>query len=223
MKDQKKYILIADDEREIREVLSLLLSGEGYSVCTCKNGREALEAACEDVDLYLLDINMPEMTGISAAAEIRKKHSAPIVFLTAFSGESDKIKGFSVGADDYIVKPFSSIELLLRIKAILRREKGGSADTQKSKTRLAFGDLILDLDSQCVIREGEKIDLTYTEFKILELLVKNKKKIFSLESIYSSIWDDNAVGDSAIMVHIKNIRKKLSDSSKDPRYIKTAW
>ena len=133
--------------------------------------------------------------------------------------------GFSAGADDYIVKPFSNMELLMRVKAILRRSARGTAPAQGGKRRAIypFGDLILDLECQSVLRQGEVIVLTYTEFKILELLVTHKKKIYSLENIYQSIWEEDAVGDSAIMVHIKNIRKKLEDDSRNPRYIKTAW
>ena len=130
--------------------------------------------------------------------------------------------GFSVGADDYIVKPFSNVELLMRVRAILRRNAAPAAAVAP-KNRISIQDVFLDLDSQAVIRGEETIALTYTEFKILELLAANKKKIYSLENIYSSIWDDNAVGDSAIMVHIKNIRKKLGDNSRTPTYIKTAW
>ena len=131
--------------------------------------------------------------------------------------------GFSVGADDYIVKPFSNVELLMRVRAILRRNAAPAASVPQMN-RIAIQDVILDLDSQAVIKgEETTIVLTYTEFKILELLASNKKKIYSLENIYSSIWDDNAVGDSAIMVHIKNIRKKLGDNSRTPTYIKTAW
>ena len=130
--------------------------------------------------------------------------------------------GFSVGADDYIVKPFSNAELLMRVRAILRRSAAYSAP-QSRKNQIAIADLVLDLDSQSVLRGSETISLTYTEFKILELLAKHRKKIFSLEHIYQSIWEDNAVGNDAIMVHIKNIRKKLGDNSRNPAYIKTAW
>ena len=168
---------------------------------------------------------MPRLSGIMAAAEIRRQYETPIVFLTAYSGESDKVMGFSVGADDYIVKPFSSAELLLRVKAILRRNAGYTAPEEQPQAanQLVFQDVVLDLDSQTVLKGGEAIALTYTEFKILELLAGHKKKIYSLENIYQSIWDDNAVGDGAIMVHIKNIRKKLGDNSRNPTYIKTAW
>ena len=224
MKNGKICILIADDEKEIRDILRLLLTGEGYAVCTAENGREALALASAEVDLYLLDVNMPELSGFMAGAEIRKQFDAPIIFLTAYSGESDKVMGFSVGADDYIVKPFSNMELLMRVKAILRRSARGTVPArEEKKNHISFGDMILDLESQSVLQQGEVIVLTYTEFKILELLVTHKKKIYSLENIYQSIWEEDAVGDSAIMVHIKNIRKKLGDDSRNPRYIKTAW
>lgn len=225
MKDGKKYILVADDEKEIRDVLTLLLSGEGYSVICAEDGRGALDMASEEIDLYVLDVNMPNLSGFMAGAEIRRNFEAPIIFLTAYSGESDKVMGFSVGADDYIVKPFSNVELLMRVKAVLRRSVDVTAgDQPKAEANLlAMGDVSLDLDSQSVIKQNEAIALTYTEFKILELLLTNRKRIFSLDSIYSNIWNENAVGDSAIMVHIKNIRKKLGDNSREPKYIKTAW
>ena len=221
MREGKKLIAIADDEKEIRDVVSLLLTGEGYAVQTAEDGQCVVDQCSPDVDLYILDVNMPRLSGIMAAAEIRKRYDTPIIFLTAYSSESDKVMGFSVGADDYIVKPFSNMELLMRVRAILRRH-AASVPAEK-KNQISFQDVILDLDSQTLLRNGERIPLTYTEFKILELLASNKKRIYSLENIYSSIWDDNAVGDSAIMVHIKNIRKKLGDNSRNPTYIKTAW
>lgn len=221
MREGKKLIVIADDEGEIRDVVSLLLTGEGYAVQTAEDGQCVVDQCSPDIDLYILDVNMPRLSGIMAAAEIRKRYDTPIIFLTAYSSESDKVMGFSVGADDYIVKPFSNMELLMRVRAILRRH-AASVPAEK-KNQISFQDVILDLDSQTLLRNGERIPLTYTEFKILELLASNKKKIYSLENIYSSIWDDNAVGDSAIMVHIKNIRKKLGDNSRNPTYIKTAW
>ena len=225
MKDGKKCILVADDEREIRNVLYLLLSGEGYHVLCAEDGEKAVKMANADIDLYILDVNMPRLSGFMAGAEIRRQAQTPIIFLTAYSGESDKVMGFSVGADDYIVKPFSNAELLMRIKAVLRRSGGFSAAemTSTSQNRLALGDLYLDTDQQAVIKDGIVISLTYTEYKILELLITDRKKIFSLDQIYAAVWDDNAVGDSAIMVHIKNIRKKLGDDSRNPKYIKTAW
>ena len=189
------------------------------------NGSEAVNRASEEVDLYILDVNMPEMSGFVAGSEIRKKYDSPIIFLTAYSSESDKVMGFSVGADDYIVKPFSNMELLMRTKAILRRRvvSAPSAPVPSSSSQLAIQDLILDLDQQTILRGSEPIVLTYTEFKILELLASNRKKIFSLDHIYNTVWNEEAVSDSAIMVHIKNLRKKLGDDSRNPKYIKTAW
>lgn len=281
MRNEKPFILIADDEKEIRDILQLLLTGDGYEVIAAENGKEAVALAAPEVDLYILDVNMPELSGFMAGAEIRKQYDAPIVFLTAYSGESDKVMGFAAGADDYIVKPFSNMELLMRIKAILRRsvravsqqisasqpgadssqtttgqpDAGSSqnatgqpdagslqnttsqpcTDTLQNGITGAFDeasnetpviplqDLLLDLDSKSAIRDDQVISLTYTEFKILELLASHKKKIFSLDNIYESIWDDEVVADAAIMVHIKNIRKKLGDDSRNPKYIKTAW
>lgn len=223
MKEGKPHILVADDEKEIRDVLRLLLTGEGYTVTEAADGDQVLAAASPAVDLYLLDVNMPGISGILAAAELRRQYDAPIVFLTAYGSETDKIMGFSAGADDYVVKPFSSMELLMRLRAILRRNAPRAAAPEKENRRLAIADVWLDLDRQSVLKGEQTIPLTYTEFKILELLASNRKRIYSLDSIYSSIWDDHAVGDSAIMVHIKNIRKKLGEDSRNPIYIKTAW
>ena len=218
MKDGKICVLAADDDPQILKILELLLTAQGYAVVTAADGLEAAAMAGEEIDLYLLDVDMPGQSGIRAAERIREVSDAPIVFLTAYSGESDKIMGFSVGADDYIVKPFSGAELLMRLRAILRR----TAPRQR-ENKQAIGDVVLDPDTQSALKNGERIGLTHTEFKILELLAAHRGKIFSLENIYRSIWNDNAVGDGAIMVHIKNIRKKLGDDSRNPRYIRTAW
>lgn len=221
MKDGKTCILVADDDPQILQILQLLLSSEGYEVLSAENGLRVGEMISREVDLYLLDVDMPGQNGIMTAAQIRKQFETPIVFLTAYSGESDKVMGFSVGADDYIVKPFSNAELLMRIRAVLRRSTAYSAPQQERS--VTIGDVVLDLDNQSALKNGQRISLTYTEFKILELLASHRGKVYSLDNIYQSIWNDNAVGDSAVMVHIKNIRKKLGDSSKNSSYIKTAW
>lgn len=227
MKSDKSHILIADDDREIRNILTILLSSEGYEVTAACDGQEALDLADETVDLYILDVNMPNVSGFAAGVEIRKHSYAPILFLTAYSGESDKVMGFSTGADDYIVKPFSNTDLLLRVKAHLRRAQVYSRSAKEpaceTPGRITYKDLILDTDSQTVSRGGEAVNLTYTEYRILELLLTNRRKIFSLENIYQSIWEEDAVGDGAIMAHIKNLRRKLNDNSRNPQYIKTAW
>lgn len=224
MRDGKVCILVVDDDKEIRDFLQILLKGEGYVTTTAANGEEALACVSEDIDLYVLDVNMPGISGFTLASQIRNKSDAPIIFLTAYSGESDKIMGFSSGADDYIVKPFSNMEFIMRVRAILRRNV---MEVQKENIvaevkHLMIKDLVLDLDHQAVVKQDEIIPLTYTEYKILELLATHRKKIFSLENIYQSIWGD-IVGDTTIMVHIKNIRKKIGDDSRNPKYIKTAW
>lgn len=218
----KQCILVADDDLQIRQIVSLLLSSDGYHVVTAEDGDQAVSMADNSIDLYILDVNMPGQSGILAASQIRKVFSAPIIFLTAYSSESDKVMGFSVGADDYIVKPFSNLELILRVRAVLRRSQAQTVQ-HPEKNQIQIHDIILDLDNQTALRGEQVISLTNTEFKILELLCRNKKKVFSLENIYTGIWNDNVVADDAIMVHIKNIRKKLGDNSRNPVYIKTAW
>ena len=218
----KQCILVADDDPQIRQIVSLLLSSDGYHVVTAEDGDQAVSIADNSIDLYILDVNMPGQSGILAASQIRKVFSAPIIFLTAYSSESDKVMGFSVGADDYIVKPFSNLELILRVRAVLRRSQAQTVQ-HPEKNQIQIHDIILDLDNQTALRGEQVISLTNTEFKILELLCRNKKKVFSLENIYTGIWNDNVVADDAIMVHIKNIRKKLGDNSRNPVYIKTAW
>lgn len=224
MKNGKNYILVADDDQEIRIFLQMLLQGEGYETITVADGEEALANVSKDIDLYILDVNMPGMSGFTVASQIRKEYEVPIIFLTAYSGESDKIMGFSAGADDYIVKPFSNMELLMRVRAVLRRSIRllQKEKDEKKTNQMKIQDLVLDLEHQSVAKQEEIIPLTYTEYKILELLATHRKKIFSLENIYQSIWGD-AVGDTTIMVHIKNIRKKIGDDSRNPKYIKTAW
>ena len=218
--DRKAKILVADDEKEIRQVLGMILAEEGYEVVTAGDGQEAARLASGDIDLYILDVNMPQMSGFAAGMEIRKSYYAPIMFLTAYSGEADKKMGFEAGADDYLVKPFSNGELLLRVKALLRRS-GEYARMQRQspagEEELVYKDLRLDTDRQSVWKGEELIVLTYTEYRILELLIRHRKKIYSLDNIYQSVWEDEAVGDTTIMVHIKNIRKKLGDDSRNPR------
>lgn len=221
-KDKIK-LLIADDDQEIREILTLLFTGEGYEVVTAKDGIQAVEMTDEGVDLIILDINMPEKSGYQAGSEIRKKSFVPIIFLSAYTQESDKTMGYSVGADDYVTKPFSNSELLLKVKAMLRRCQVYQPLQPKEQTAIEVRGLSVNLQSQAVSYEGRNIILTHTEYKILELLLRNRKKIFSIDHIYSSVWDEEAVGDNAVMVHIKNLRKKLEPDPRNPLFIKTAW
>ena len=219
-------ILIADDDAEILEILSILLSGDGYDITTASNGDEVVSLADESFSLIFLDVNMPKLSGFLACSEIRKKTMAPILFLTARTQESDKAIGFSAGGDDYLSKPFSNAEFLMRVKALIRRySQYGSIPTQQSNPILLVSDMVINTDEKTVSVDGILIPLTSTEYDILELLALNRKKIFSMENIYSSIWNDSYIGasDNAIMVHIKNLRKKLEKNPKEPKYIKTAW
>lgn len=224
--ENRKRILVADDDDEIREILTILLSGDGYEVVTAADGIEAVEKADDSITLIILDVNMPGKSGFLACSEIRKKTLVPILFLTARTQESDKTMGFSAGADDYISKPFSNAELLLRVKALIRRySQYGGGSILKKQTVIFVGDLEINTDSKTVTRNQSPILLTTTEYQILELLALNRKKIFSMENIYQSIWQDNYLGvsDNAIMVHIKNLRRKLEVNPREPKYIKTAW
>lgn len=221
--DRKKKILVADDDLEIREILNILLSGEGFEVVMASDGEDALNLVNEEIDLIILDVNMPKKSGFIVATEIRKTTFAPILFLTAYSQDSDKTMGFSAGGDDYITKPFSNSELLLRVKALLRRYHIYQPQVINQSNKIIVGELSVDLDTQSVIRGGEHIILTHTEYKILELLITHRKQIFSIEHIFESVWQEEIVGDNAVMVHVKNLRKKIEKDNKNPQYIKTAW
>ncbi|AEB77213.1 PhoB family transcriptional regulator [Clostridium botulinum] len=222
LKTQNK-ILIADDDDDIRQILEILFTGEGYSVITAKNGNEAIEKVDDTLDIVILDVDMPEKSGFIASMEIRKKSFVPILFLTAYSQESDKTIGYSAGADDYVTKPFSHSELLLKVKALLRRYQIYQPQTKIQSSKIVIQGLTVDIETQTVLCDGKHIPLTHTEYKILELLITNRKRIFSINHIYNSVWQDDIVADSAVMVHIKNLRKKIENDTRNPKYIKTAW
>lgn len=166
---------------------------------------------------------MPGKSGFIASSEIRKKTLAPILFLTAYSQESDKTMGYSAGGDDYITKPFSNSELLLKVKALLRRYQIYQPHPKSIVSKIELNGLTVDTQTEEVWLNKTLISLTHTEYKILELLITNRKKIFSIDHIYSVIWNDDVVGDSAVMVHIKNLRKKIETDTRNPKHIKTAW
>lgn len=219
-------ILIADDSEEIIEILQILLTGEGYEVVAAADGGEAVRLADASIDLIILDVMMPVKTGYVACSEIRRKTMAPILFLTARTQDSDKSMGFSAGGDDYLAKPFSYSELLSRCKSLLRRYlvyqgKGGST----IKSKLILGDLIVDLETRSVTVNGCPVNLTSREFAILVLMLKNRKKVFSSENIYESVWNEPYFysANNNVMVHIRNIRKKIEKDPQNPEYVKTMW
>jgi two-component system, OmpR family, response regulator VanR len=215
-------ILVADDEKEIRDLVEIYLQSEGFYIDKVSNGEEALQAINEkDYDLVILDIMMPEMDGTTALINIRKNHTMPVIFLTAKSEEIDMIKGLTLGADDYISKPFSSMELIARVKAQLRRY---TVFNNSNKSIIRIDDLEINTEMHRVTVDGEEKKLTPTEYKILELLARNRNIVFSVDKIYESIWRDKySVSDTSIIVHITKLRQKIEKDSKNPEYIKTVW
>ena len=218
-------ILIVDDNPEIREVVNVLLTNEGYQIEEACDGLEAIQKA-KDKDLIILDIMMPNMDGYEVCKKIRETSNAPILFLTAKSMEQDKSLGFSCGGDDYLPKPFSYVELLSRVKALLRRYtvyKG--KDNVNTDTTLEMYNLKLDGDNHQVYLDEEQVMLTDLEYRILELLMRNPKKTFSNQDLYENVWKEPYLytANNTIMVHIRNLRKKLNINPQNPMYIKTVW
>ena len=211
-------ILIADDETDIVVMLSQFFQGKGYRILTATNGVETLKQVENNPDIILLDINMPGMDGLEVCQRIRDYVSCPILFLTARIEDADKVKGFSVG-DDYIVKPFSLVELEARVKAHLRRETRHSFNTQIK----FIDDLTIDYAERCIFYKGNKISLAKKEFDIVELLSVNSGQVFDRERIYEKIWGYDSEGDSSVVAeHIRRIRTKIA-SFTEKGYIETVW
>jgi len=217
-------ILICDDDRDIVNALKIYLTDPEYKLFEAFNGKEALETARkEDIHLILMDIMMPVMDGIDAMVRIRKESNVPVILLTAKSEDSDKILGLTVGADDYITKPFNPAEVNARVKAHLRRYmQFGSL--QKTTEKLTIGGIELDDLSKEVTLEGDPVQLTPKEYEILHLLMLNPGKVFSPAEIYTQIWKENPYGaEGTVSVHIRHLREKLEINPADPRYIKVVW
>ena len=219
-------ILICDDEQDIVNALKIYLSGGDYCLFEASNGREALEVVEKnDIHLILMDIMMPQLDGIAATAKLREKSNVPIILLTAKSESSDKVLGLNIGADDYITKPFDPVEVLARVRSQLRRyTKLGNLPADDGENVYQVGGLLVNDDLKEVSVEGEPVKLTPIEYNILLLLVKNPGKVFSIEQIYESIWNEEAIGaDNTVAVHIRHIREKIEINPKEPRYLKVVW
>ena len=219
---EKQRILVADDEPEIREVLRMMLGSEGYEILEAVNAEEAVEQA-DRADLVILDVMMPGESGKQACTRIREKTNVPILFLTAKSGEHDKVIGFSAGGDDYLVKPFSYMELLSRVKALIRRYRVYQKAGEEKGKVVFYRDLTINQELQTVQVHGKDISLTEMEYQILLLLVSNPRKVFSVKEIYETIWKEIFFPNSGntVMVHIRNIRRKLEKNGES--YIQNIW
>ena len=212
-------ILIADDEPDIVSMLRSFFESRGYIVLTAANGADTLKQAERQPDLILLDINMPRMDGLEVCRRIRDHVSCPILFLTARIEDTDKVNGFAVGGDDYIVKPFSLIELEARVCAHLRRETRHSFETQIKFS----GELTIDYSERCLFFSGERLGLAKKEFDIVELLSQNPGQVFDKERIYERVWGYDSEGDSNVVAeHIRRIRTKIAAYT-DQTYIETVW
>lgn len=225
MSDTQK-ILVADDARDIRDLLRIMLEDAGFEVVLANNGIEAIEKFDESIQLVILDIMMPLCDGIDACTQIRSMAEVPVLFLTAKSAESDLIEGFEAGGDDYLVKPFSCTELLLRVKALLKRPHiGQEGYANKRADQIVIQDITLDTELQQVIRDGEEIALTEIEYRILKLLATNRNRVFTAKEIYESVWEEAYMPNSTntVMVHIRNIRKKLGDTGPNAKYLHNIW
>ena len=218
-------ILVCDDDKEIVEAIDIYLQQEGYHIIKAYDGEQALQILKEEeVHLIILDVMMPKLDGIRATLKIREESSIPIIILSAKSEDSDKILGLNIGADDYITKPFNPLELVARVKSQLRRytKLGNAAET--SQAVYSVGGLLINDDLKEVSVDGEPVKLTPIEYNILLLLVKNQGKVFSIDQIYESIWNEDAIGaDNTVAVHIRHIREKIEINPKEPRYVKVVW
>ena len=217
-------ILICDDDHDIRAALRLYLAPEGYQIFEAANGAEALELLQrEQIHLVLMDIMMPQLDGIAATARLRQNSNVPVIFLTAKSEDADKVLGLNVGADDYITKPFSPLEVQARVRSHLRRYTSlGGMTTQPG--RLCNGGIVLDNEAREVTVDGEPVSLTPIEYNILLHLMRSPGKVFSSADLYRAVWKEQPMGsDGAVAVHIRHLREKIEINPSDPRYIKVIW
>lgn len=219
-------ILVVDDDKDIVATLKIHLEREGYQVFCAYNGLEALTVLeQQEIHLILLDIMMPQLDGFSAIMKIRERQNIPILVMSAKSEESDKILGLSIGADDYITKPFQYKEVLARVKSQLRRymKLGGIHNVIADEMRV--GRLCFDFTAHTLTADGEPVKLTSTETKILELLMKHPGRIFSAEEIYANVWKEPIAynGEKTVMVHIRRIREKIEINPGEPEYLKVVW
>lgn len=220
-------ILVVDDDREIVDAIEIYLKNEGMEIIKAYDGMQVLEiVADEPIDLIIMDVMMPKMDGLRATMKIRESKNIPILVLSAKSEDTDKIIGLNLGADDYITKPFNPLELIARVKSHLRRYTalGDQSMNVAQENELRTGDLVLNLDTKEAHVGDELVKLTPTEYGILEFLMRNQGKVFSIEQIYETVWNEPSYNsDNTVAVHIRRIREKIEINPKEPRYLKVVW
>ncbi|MGL5756270.1 MAG: response regulator transcription factor [Paraclostridium sp.] len=219
-------ILVVDDDRDIVDSIEIYLKNEGFNIFKAYDGVEALEIlVSNDIHLILMDIMMPKLDGIKATIKIREEKNIPIILISAKSEDSDKIIGLNIGADDYITKPFNPLELIARTKSQLRRYINlGNYKVEENKDIIQSGDLKLNVNSKEVFVEDEFVRLTPIEFKILNLLLANKGRVFSIDEIYERVWNEDSFNsENTVSVHVRRIREKIEINPKEPKYLKVVW
>lgn len=222
---EKQCILVVDDDRAIVDSTALYLESEGFAVAKAYDGMEALEILSErKIHLMILDIMMPKLDGIQATLKVRESKNIPIILVSAKSEDADKILGLTIGADDYVTKPFNPLELVARVKSQLRRyTRLGAMEPVKAGV-IQIGGLELDTERKAVTVDGAEIRLTPIEYGILELLCRYPNRVFSTDEIYRRVWNEEAVvSDRTVAVHIRRIREKTEINPKEPKYIKVVW
>ena len=227
------HILIVEDDREIRQGIEIFLRGQGYRVFQAADGIEGLRVIeKEEIHLAIVDIMMPRMDGITMVIKLREQYDFPVIFLSAKSEEFDKIMGLNMGADDYVTKPFTPMELLARVNSQLRRyrrfmklleEKEAGGQEEQDKNVYRIGGLELNEGTVELFVDGSPVKVTPMEFKILLLLMKNPGHVFSAEEIYERVWNERAVNTDTVMVHVRNIREKIEINPRNPKYLKVVW
>lgn len=218
-------ILVCDDDKEIVDAIEIYLSQDGYKIYKAYDGEQAIQILDkEEIHLLIMDIMMPKLDGIRATLKIREYSSIPIIILSAKSEDTDKILGLNIGADDYICKPFNPLELVARVKSNLRRYTSLGSLTGENKAIYQVGGLVLNDDTKQVTVDDEPVKMTPIEYNILLLLMKKQGRVFSINQIYESIWNEDAIGaDNTVAVHIRHIREKIEINPKEPRYLKVVW
>ncbi len=221
------HILVVDDEPEIADLVGVYLRSEGFTVHTCGTAKEALDTlAHQSVDLAILDVMLPDKSGFELCGELRREHRFPVLMLTAKSSDMDKITGLTIGADDYITKPFNPLELVARVKAQLRRYTRYNSTQEKAPAGdvIDFNGLVIDRGThQCTLYDKE-LNLTPIEFDILWMLCSNRGQVISAERLFETVWGEKYLDrNNTVMVHIRRLREKMGEPSRDPRFIKTVW